>query len=294
MQAIRRLIDDVPPLNRPVLIAGFDGWGNALSISTGMVDYLIRRLKAEKLAVIDSDVFYRYDEARPQVSIVNGSLIDFSPPGGALFAAQTGEHQRDIVIFKGNEPNLSWNLFVKEILEFCEELKIDTMITLGSMFDQVRHTERVISGVASSEALFSRLARHGVTPISYQGPSAVHSIFQVKGPEKGVQSMSLWCHCPFYIQCAQHFGYLAKLGTLLSAVAQFDLDISDLNRGWEKLQIQIEQLIEDNTELQAMIRKMEQMSDGPTVPNLKPAISKDQKIIDLRDFLPTRPQKNEE
>jgi hypothetical protein len=36
-------LDYTPDLREPLFIAGFDGWGNALDISIGMVDYLVRK-----------------------------------------------------------------------------------------------------------------------------------------------------------------------------------------------------------------------------------------------------------
>ena len=40
-------VNELPQLKKPVLIAGFDGWGNALKISSGMTAYLIRKLNAK-------------------------------------------------------------------------------------------------------------------------------------------------------------------------------------------------------------------------------------------------------
>ena len=42
-------ITELPQLNHPILIAGFDGWGNALNVSKGMVTYLIGKLNAKKV-----------------------------------------------------------------------------------------------------------------------------------------------------------------------------------------------------------------------------------------------------
>ena len=288
--------DHLPRLNRPLLIAAFAGWGNALSVSTDMTAYLISGLKAEKFADINPDNFYRYDETRPQVSIVKGLLAEFSLPGGSFYAAHTGTNYRDIVIFKGDEPNLSWNLFIEELLLLSRKLKVDTIITLGSMFDQVLHTDMIISGIASSKALSSRLAGYDISPISYQGPSAIHSIVQVEGRKQGFDCMSLWSHCPFYIQCSQHFGYLARLGTLLSSLGEFDLDTTRLNRDWKKLEKQIAYLITGNPELQNMIKKMRK-PDSPTPgpgPGLGNEHEKKEKIIDLRDFMPSRKKEGDE
>ena len=74
-------IEQIPELHNPVFIAGFDGWGNALDISRGMVDYLIRKLKATYIGRINPDLFYRFDENRPMVNIKDGLLMKISPPG---------------------------------------------------------------------------------------------------------------------------------------------------------------------------------------------------------------------
>ncbi|MBW2028090.1 MAG: hypothetical protein JRH06_03085 [Deltaproteobacteria bacterium] len=62
-------IEFMPEFKAPVLIAGFDGWGNALDVSRGMVDYLANKLGALPFARINPDLFYRFDEERPVVDI---------------------------------------------------------------------------------------------------------------------------------------------------------------------------------------------------------------------------------
>jgi proteasome assembly chaperone (PAC2) family protein len=92
-----------PQLEKPLLIAGFEGWGNALKISSGMAAYLVRKLNAEQFATLNPDYFYRYDEARPVVKIEEGILKQVEPPGGAFFASHTGPEQKDVVILKADE-----------------------------------------------------------------------------------------------------------------------------------------------------------------------------------------------
>ena len=60
-------VTERPELHAPLLIAGFDGWGNALDVSKGMAAYLIRKLDARPFARINPDIFYRYDKNRPEV-----------------------------------------------------------------------------------------------------------------------------------------------------------------------------------------------------------------------------------
>jgi proteasome assembly chaperone (PAC2) family protein len=274
-----------PKLKKPMLIAGFDGWGNALKISSGMATYLVRKLKGQQFAAIDPDTYYRYDETRPLVRIEDGILHGMSPPAGAYYAAATASEANDVVILKADEPNLRWYQFIEEMFSLCRKLGVETIITLGSMYDNVLHTDRVISGIASTKTHIDELKAKNVNPISYQGPSAIHSIIQQEGPKNGFSCMSLWSHCPFYLQGTTHFGLLAHLGTLLASMGGFDLDIKDLEDSWQGLNEQIQELIKNNAEVKAIISELRKTKIRGSSENLRGSIRTDEKVIDIKDFL---------
>ncbi len=281
-------IHELPDLKNPLLIAGFDGWGNALQISSGMAAYLIRTFKAQRFAELDPDVFFRYDEKRPVVHIEDGVFKNLSPPGGTFYAAQTGSDGRDLVILKTDEPNLRWVGFVEELFNLCSRLHIETIITLGSMYDHVLHTDRIISAIASNADLSSMLKQKNVNSISYQGPSAIHSSIHSEALKRDIASISLWCHCPYYLQGTTHFGILAYMGKMLAAIGGFELNIADLETSWEKLNIQIENLIENNAELQAVINELRKAKLRGSAAEMKGVIKSDEKIINIQDFLQPR------
>ena len=278
-------IKELPKLKNPLLIAGFDGWGNALNISKGMVNYLIRRMKAKHFADLDPDTFYRYDDQRPQVSIVGGILKSFRSPGGSFYAAQTDAGQSDLVILKADEPNLRWFQLADQLFLICQKLGIRTVITLGSMYDNVLHTDRIVSGVASTKDVVSRLMESNINPIDYQGPSAIHTIIHSEGSKRGFECISLWSHCPYYLQGTTHFGLLSHMGRLIAELANFQIDTPDLEAKWRKLKEQINRLIDGNSELQSLISSLRKEKLKGTTTSLKGTLSSDKKIINLKDFL---------
>ena len=160
-------IDYLPELIDPLFIAGFDGWGNALDISKNMANYLIRKLSAKSFGKINPDLFYRFDENRPLVDIENGLLRNISQPGGFFYATKRNSVGRDIIILKAVEPNLRWFHFVDVILSLCQKMGVKTIISIGSMYDNVLHTDTVISALASSEELLTRLKEKKVITINY-------------------------------------------------------------------------------------------------------------------------------
>jgi proteasome assembly chaperone (PAC2) family protein len=277
-------IDKLPDLKNPLLIAGFDGWGNALKISSGMAAYLVRKFSAQRFAEINPDLFFRYDETRPVVHIEEGVLKSLTPPGGTFYAAQTASDGRDLVILKSDEPQLRWSGFVQELFNLCSRLNIHSIITMGSMYDQVLHTDRIVSATASDATMISMLRQKGVNSISYQGPGAIHSSISAEGLIRNCVCISLWCHCPLYLQGTTHFGILAHLGKLLASLGGFELNTEDLEANWEKLNIQIENLIENNAELQAVVKELRKAKTRGSDTALKGAV-KDEKIINIQDFL---------
>ena len=277
-------IDKLPDLKNPLLIAGFDGWGNALKISSGMAAYLVRKFRAQRFAEINPDLFFRYDEMRPVVHIEEGMLKSLTPPGGTFYAVQTASAGRDLVILKSDEPQLRWSGFVQELFNLCSRLNIHSIITMGSMYDQVLHTDRIVSATASDATTISMLRQKGINPISYQGPGAIHSTINAEGLKRNCVCISLWCHCPLYLQGTTHFGILAHLGKLLASLGDFELNTEDLEVNWEKLNIQIESLIENNAELQAVVKELRKAKTRGSDTSLKGAM-KDEKIINIKDFL---------
>jgi proteasome assembly chaperone (PAC2) family protein len=277
-------IDKLPDLKNPLLIAGFEGWGNALKISSGMVAYLVRKFEARRFAEINPDLFFRYDEMRPVVHIEKGVLKSLTPPGGTFYAAQTAADGRDLVILKADEPQLRWSGFVEELFDLSRRLNVHSIITIGSMYDHVLHTDRFVSAIASDAAMTSLLRQKGVNSVSYDGPSAIHSVIHAEGLKRNYACISLWCHCPVYLQGTTHFGILAHLGKLLASLGGFEINTEDLEVSWEKLKTQIESLIDNNAELQAVVNELRKAKTRGSDTAMKGAV-KDEKIINIQDFL---------
>jgi proteasome assembly chaperone (PAC2) family protein len=277
-------IEHLPNLEEPLLIVGFEGWGNALDISRGMVNYFIGKMKAQIFGKIDSDLFYRYDENRPLVKIQDGLLEDLSPPGGFFYAAERELAGRDIVLLKATEPTLRWFQFTDALASLCKKLGVKTVFSLGSMYDNVLHTDTVISALVSSKKLLPRLKEKNVMTVSYEGPGAIHSLIHKASKKQGIECISLWCHCPYYLQGTTHFGLLSHLGSLLASLGGFKFDGTELETTWRELGKEIQGIIDKNPELQGMIQDLRKAK----IKGSWDTARKGDKVIHLEDFMKPR------
>lgn len=273
-------LEHLPPMEDPLLIAGFEGWGNALDISRGMADYIIEKLKGRSIGTINPDLFYRFDEHRPVAEIEEGLLKNLTPPGGRLFAVDRAVSGRDLIIVKAAEPNLRWLTFAEDLFDLIQRTGVKMMISLGSMYDNVLHTDTVLSAVASNNDLLAQLKSKKVVAVNYKGPSSIHSTLLHESIKRGLPYVSIWCHCPFYLQGTTHFGLLSYLGSLLSSWGGFILDTHELDRTWKDLSKQIQGIIDKNPELQTMISDLRKSKIKGSWEDAK----RGDKIIHLEDF----------
>ena len=275
-------MEETPEVSRPVLILGFGGWANGGNVAVGMLDFLIKRLGATRFARIDPNNFYRFDDERPVVKVEGGQLIEVLPPEAAFYAAHDEQTGVDLILFKATEPHLRWSLFVEIILSVCKQLGVELMISLGGLQDNVVHTDIVISGFASSEQLLERLKQNQVIPAEYEGPGAIHSLILQQAKEINIEGISLWGHCPFYLQ-GTHLRLLSQMATILTDLAGFQVETDELEKAWTHLARSIQRFIDENPELQKVIKEiMKSKTPGEAESSIPE--TKDRKVIYLDDF----------
>ncbi|HSO21176.1 MAG TPA: PAC2 family protein [Desulfosarcina sp.] len=278
-------MEPVLPLTAPVMIIGFRGWGNALEVASGMAAYLVDMRHGRAAGRLDPDLCYRYDENRPVVQIDSGRMISINPPGGSFFAVETGAQENDLLVLVADEPSINWYRFSQELVDLAVEVAAPAVISLGSMFDSVLHTDRIVSSLATGADFDGVFDRHGVIPINYHGPSAIHTLILDACRKRGMTGASLWSHCPAYLQGITHHGMMLQLAGLLADMAAFSLKTDALEARWEALELQIRQLITESPKLEAVIEQIRRKKREGAWQNLDKHGNEQDNVIDLRDFI---------
>ena len=150
------LIESVPELNRPVLIAAFRGWndgGQGASLAGG---YLAKIWRARQFATIDPEGFYDFQATRPQVTLVDGITRRLEWPENAFYHAHAEGIDRDVVILLGIEPNLRWRTFCDLIVGLARNLGVELVVTLGALLADVPHTRPSAVTGSASDPTWSR------------------------------------------------------------------------------------------------------------------------------------------
>jgi proteasome assembly chaperone (PAC2) family protein len=249
-------VKEIPKLISPTMIIGIRGWGNALEVSGDMAAYLVDQHHGQSIGAIHSDTCYRYDENRPVTKIEGGIIKAIRSPGGRLFVVQSSRGNQDLLVLIADEPSLNWYRFSSEVVDLAITFGATAIFTLGSLLDHVLHTDRIISAATTDIDYSSLFKRYGVIPFNYQGPCTIHTLILDECRKRKIAGVSLWCHCPAYVQGVTHYGLMIHLGRLLAEMIPFPIQTELLQARWKDLNIQIQQLIKENPKLEVIMEEI--------------------------------------
>jgi proteasome assembly chaperone (PAC2) family protein len=273
-------LEYIPELKNALFIACFDGWGNALDISMGMASSLIKGLGATCFGRFRTDPFYLMKERRPIIEVVEGNLQKLKAPTCELYEARSKSTGRDLIILKGEEPDIQWFRFVDNVLSLCRKAGVETVVSCGGMLDNTHYADMMISVVASDGRIIKSLPVENPSLIDYAGQSSIHSTLHFAAKKRHMDCIGFYCHCPAYLQGITHFGLLAYLGGVLSKWGGFQFDTHELSTAWLKVKKQIQQAVDQNPEMKTFVNEIRK-SRGKA--NLDP-FRKNGNVINLEDY----------
>jgi proteasome assembly chaperone (PAC2) family protein len=283
-------IDQLPEIDRPNIIAAFQGWNDAGQGATTALRYLIETWKAERFARIDPEEYFSFTDTRPQVKILEGTQRELVWPSNEFFVYKGGDRGQPAVLMIGTEPNLRWRSFCGEVVRLARSLGAQRLVTMGSLVTETVHTRPVpLTGFATDESVQVKLANRSIGRSSYEGPTGIVGTLHDACRRAELPTASLWAASPFYLGSTPNPKTALGLLEALNEVLELRLNLSDLRVVAEEFARQVSLAVRDNTEMQERIRTLEEQYDaqgGASEPGPPPDFGSTGAIIaDLESFL---------
>lgn len=251
-------------LDKPVVIAAFEGWNDAGESASGLVRYLRTLWQAEQVGFIDPEDYYDYQVNRPRVRSSQGAGPEIDWPTTRLYGAVSALGGRDVVLIEGIEPSMRWRTFTAELLSFLDQVDASMLVLAGALLADTPHTRPCpVTAHSVNPHLSPRL---GLTPSTYRGPTGIVGVLSVAAHQVSLPEMSLWASVPHYgagKPC--HKGTVAlleRLGELL----QVPLDpghLIPMATLWER---EITDMTEDDEEMAEYVTALEHAQDTADSP----------------------------
>ncbi|HEX5365749.1 MAG TPA: PAC2 family protein [Acidimicrobiales bacterium] len=249
-----------PSLDRPVLVAAFEGWNDAGDAASGVVRYLIDRCDAHLVAEVDAEEFFDFTSARPQVELDEGGTRRIVWPSTEVYTARLPADAGDLVLLVGSEPQLRWRTFCAQVTGIARQLGCRLVVILGALVAEVPHSRPVpVVGSVTDPALQERL---GLQPSTYEGPTGVVGVLSAACDEAGLPSASLWAAVPTYVPSAPSPKAVLALLEHTAEMLGASLPSTDLEIASAAYERQVSELVEEDDETSDYVTQLEQRHDS--------------------------------
>jgi proteasome assembly chaperone (PAC2) family protein len=240
-----------PKAGEIFMLAGWRQWADAGSMSSGLPQYLIKQTNARQIGEIHSGGFYLFqfpgthDLVRPVVKFDEGYPESLQTPTNQIY--YTGDAERGVVIFLGDEPHLDVERYVAAFLDAAQSLGVKRIIGFGGVYGELPYDkERLISSIYSLPRLKEELAGLAVNLSDYHGGASIGSYICRRAGDLGLEYVSFYAFVPTY-----DFSNISQLGNTIRIENDFmawhaamrrvnymlniDFDLSHLERKSKRL-----------------------------------------------------------
>lgn len=249
-----RWTGDIPSLDEPVLVFAFEGWSDAGEAASTALGWLRERCASEPLAEIDSEEFYDFTATRPHVRLDDGITRSVEWPSVELtWGTECG---RDIVALTGQEPQLRWRTFARQVLDVADSLGVGFVMSFGALFTDVPHTaDTNIIGNSTDPAIIDRFRLQRST---YEGPTGILGVLHDTLGRAGLPSASLWAPVPAYVPGAPSPKAALALIRRATEILDVGLPTTDLEIASAAYERQVSDVVAEDDEMTEYVERLEQ------------------------------------
>ena len=280
-------VSPVEGLRSPVVVMAFGGWSDTGTVTTDAAAHLIREYRAEQFLRVDPEEYFVFTETRPQVRLAEGGLREIIWPVNEGRAARLAEHDHDLVIVNGTEPNLRWEVFANRLAETLAALSPSIVCTLVARPTATPHTRPIPVTGSSADAELAR--RFGLGRSLYQGPTGLIGVAHDVMRKHGLPLVSLAAAVPHYLSVDENPPATTALLRALEPIVGFAPALGNLERESSEFLERVDEASRADDQIGSYVRALEeqyQESDMPGGPMEEAAeLSTDDILRDVEDLL---------
>jgi hypothetical protein len=250
------LLARLPELKAPHALAILRPWIDVGSVGTLIFSQLENYLGAKELGKLARPGnFFDFTRYRPTIYFEEGYRRVSIPNTTISYARQ--EKGQDLLFLKFLEPHASGEVYVNSVLQLLKRFEVKRYCLLGSMYDMVPHTRRLlVSGGAIGENAERDLEKAGIQSSDYQGPTTINFLITQQAPQLGIESLWFIVHLPQYVQLDENYMGKVRLMEVLGSLYDFPKDETDIVKAKQQLE-GINAAVEERPELKDIVSQLE-------------------------------------
>jgi hypothetical protein len=249
----------VTPPERPVLVMVLDGWIDAGFGAATAVAAILTDMKTETLATFRGDDLIDQRARRPRLRIDDGVRAGISWPEPELLVGRD-RMGSGVALLIGPEPDYRWRPFTSEVVALARELGVRLVVSLGAFPNATPHTRPIKLTATASDPELAR--RVGVVRGSIEVPAGIGEVIGESCVKAGIPSVGLWALVPHYVAAMPFAPAALALVEGLCSISGLVIGTDGLARSAAEARSQVDDLIAQSPEHEAMVRQMEEQFDA--------------------------------
>jgi hypothetical protein len=253
------LADDLPDLDRPVLVQALTGFVDAGSAIQLTREHLLEHLESRVIATFDLDQLLDYRSRRPTMIFIEDHWESYDEPSLALHLVQD-QLGSEFLMLAGPEPDLQWERFIAAVTQLVDRFGVRLTVGLNAIPMAVPHTRPVsVTAHATDKSL---LGERESWLQRVQVPASVGNLLEFRLGANGHDALGFAAHVPHYLSQAT---YPAASELLLDSISQstgLALPTGQLREAAKLVRDDVDKQIADDEQAARLVSSLEAQYDA--------------------------------
>jgi predicted ATP-grasp superfamily ATP-dependent carboligase len=255
------LAEEIPELERPVLLYHLDGFIDAGSAGRLATDHLIASMSPRPVATFDVDSLIDYRSRRPPMTFDTSRWVKYHAPELTIQACEDNVGV-PFLVMTGPEPDRAWERFTAAVIELTERLDVGLAVGLHGIPMAAPHTRRT---EVTPHGNRPDLLGDGTPWISrVEVPGNASALLEYRLAEAGRDAIGFTAHVPHYLSQADYPAAAIALLNSVTAATGLAFPTGDLEEAAAMARKQIDEQVAASEEIAEAVRGLEARYDAIT------------------------------
>lgn len=257
-EGLLEFADDIPELDRPVLIQALDGFVDAGSVRKLVREQLLAGSDAI-LVTFDVDQLIDYRSRRPPMVFERDHWSGYSEPRLAVHLLHD-DMGTPFLLLEGPEPDYQWERFLAAVQVVVERFDVRLTIGLNAIPMAVPHTRPV--GVIAHATSADLVADHPSWIDRVQVPGSAGNLLEYRLGQAGHEALGFAVHVPHYVAQTEFPASAVALLESVTKAGGLVLPTGELRAAATRTAAEIDAQVAENGEVAEVVRALEQQYDS--------------------------------
>ncbi|HVQ93032.1 MAG TPA: PAC2 family protein [Mycobacteriales bacterium] len=254
-----QLADEVPTLDRPVLVLALSGFVDAGGAARLTREHLLATRDSQPIATFDIDQLLDYRSRRPVMLFVEDHWESYDAPELQLLLLKDAA-DTPFLLLAGPEPDLQWERFTAAVRALIERFDVRLTISFNAIPMAVPHTRPI--GVTAHATRPDLITGHRPWLQRVQVPGSVSHLLEFQLGQAGRDAVGFAVHVPHYLAQTDYPDAAEVLLESVVGSTGLRLPTDELRSAAAAVRTEIDEQVGQSDEVAAVVRALEEQYDA--------------------------------